>query len=200
MGYSLVFYSLDWNTLCQELVAQRPRHLGDVRRTRWEPLHRQHTPKEAEAAWESALQELARSLTPGLLRPPTPVTLEEDAALLFVAHVQHLGHNLGELDHASASGEDFLIQFLGNVAATCFEAPRLTEWLTDRPLCELRSEVLPSWGGLRQVELLQMTRAYQRKQQHLPDTDEDHDVWLEELALILQDAVGHHRDVVTLYL
>lgn len=200
MGYSLVFYSLDWNTLCQELMAQRPQHLASIRQAQWELLHQQQTPREVEAAWERACRELSRSLTPGLLRPPSPVTLEKDAALLFVAQVRHLGQNIGELDHASASGEAFLGEFLDNVAATCFEAPKLMEWLTDRPICEFRSELLPSWGGIRQVELLQMTRAYQRKQQDLPETSGDNDVWLEELAVILQDAASHHRDVVTLYL
>lgn len=200
MGYSLVFYSLDWNTLCHELLAQRSQHMASIRQSQWEQLHRQQTHEEVEAAWVRARKELSRSLTSGLLRPPSPVTLDGDAALLFVAQVQHLGLNLGELDHASASGQEFLGGFLGNVAATCFEVPKLMEWLTDRPICELRSELLPSWGGIRQVELLQMTRAYQRKQQDLPETSEDCDIWLEELALLLQDAESNHQDVVTLYL
>lgn len=199
MGYSLVFYSLDWNTLCKDLMYPRHEQLENIRSSQWEQLCSERTPEEVEAAWRRARSELSRSLTPGILRPVPPISLGADAALLFVAQVQHLGHNLGELDHASASGEAFLRGFLDGVAATFFRAPQLMEWLTDRPICELRSEMLPSWGGLHQSELIQMRPGYNRESQQLPEVSEDDSIWLEEMVLILQDAASLHRDVVTLY-
>jgi hypothetical protein len=200
MGYSLVFYSLDWDTLSQELVVQRPGHMAGIRQSEWEQLHEHQAPEKVEAAWRHACKEVSRFLTPGPLRPPLPVTVDEEAALLFVAHVRHFGIGLGELDHASASGQEFLAEFLANVAARYFEIPKLMEWLTDRPVAELRSEVLPSWGGIRRSELLQMTRACKRRQDGPPDSSENCDIWLEELTLLLQDAELNQRDVVTLYL
>lgn len=200
MGYSLVFYSLDWRTLCNSLMSPRQQDMASVRQSQWEQLLRERAPEEVEAAWVRARRELSGSLTSGALRPEPPVILGRDAALLFVAMVQHLGQGLGELDHASASGEEFLEEFLGNVAATFFEVPDLTEWLTDRSVCELTSEVLPTWGGIRQGELSQMLLCSERKRQETVEMSEDCALWLEELLLILREAKSARHDLVSLYI
>lgn len=200
MGYSLTFYSLDWEVLRKHLLSPSQHDMTAIRQSLWEQLLRERKPEEIEAAWLSARQEFSEKIGAGGMQSGTSATLGGDAALLWVALVQHFGQYLGELNHASAAGEEFLGNFLGDAAARLFEVPQLTEWLTGRSICQLESELIPSWGGTRREELSQMLRCYDRKPQKASEISEDCASWLEDLVLILREAMSARRDVVTLYM
>jgi hypothetical protein len=194
MGYSLEFYGLGWSDLRTQLTKPEPEMAQSAYEEHWLELFEGST---AKRSWDQSLQEIAQAIAAQGATGGKPKGLSENAQLVMMAMIRSLGDYLGSLDHASASGEAFRNQFLEGVAGRLYGEPKLSNFLTWRPLFGLIADDLPSWGGLEFAELSRMINQFKPPEKGLQD--DDLVVWLDELAELLQTAKDAGTDCVTLY-
>lgn len=200
MGYSLQFYSLDWNRLGQ-LFIPGDSVLVDAIRNSGNTLFAGNLGSRVD--WQGALGRLALggdprlSLDEGTWVKPSEATPDE--ALAMAAAVRFLGERIGEVPHSSRGGPKFRQLFAPGVLSPVFGVALPLHDLLQRPLLGLVSTEYPSWGGLKKTEVDKLLQ--DAALDPVPSMgDADYDAWLYELGEALRQAKDARMDLVTLYL
>lgn len=143
---------------------------------------------------EATLMEALRTIFSSFDKSPEAGPLSVEAAI--ASGVMSQATELGSLAHSSAGGDLFRDEFLGVVAAEIVGEPRLTEYLTRRPLFGFRPKDYPGWGYLTTAEL-EKRAASPRPAPKI--TDSDLRAWLKDFEPMLEEVRNSQKDLLTVY-